>query len=386
MIQIVVGGDVCPSNSDASSFIGGDASAIFHDLLDDIRSADLSIVNLECPLTDVDSPIAKCGPHLRASTSCIAGLKDAGIHVLNMANNHILDHGAQGLESTLRIAESAGIAAVGAGRNREEARRILIRKVGDMRIGILCVAEHEFSIAGVDSPGANPLDLIDIVRNITAHREEWGFLVVLLHGGNEGYPFPSPRLMDTCRFLVEQGAGAVICQHSHCVGCYEEYRGGHIVYGQGNLVFDGSVIDRSFKDGPWTEGVLVDLRVTADCASSMRLLPYTQSRAEIGARKLGGTAADDLLHAVEERSARLRDKEFVQAEWHRRCKEQSQWYLSRVLGYRRLGRLLRCFDIVKCLYSPFDLRVLENTIRCETHREALETVLEERNRCATSRE
>ena len=40
-------------------FERGDAAAIFHDLLEDIRSADLAIVNLECPLTDVDSPIPK---------------------------------------------------------------------------------------------------------------------------------------------------------------------------------------------------------------------------------------------------------------------------------------------------------------------------------------
>ena len=70
--------------------------------------------------------------------------------MLNLANNHILDHGPQGLESTLQAAEAAGIATFGAGRDREEAAAILVRTVGGIRIGILGVAEHEFSIATAD--------------------------------------------------------------------------------------------------------------------------------------------------------------------------------------------------------------------------------------------
>lgn len=42
----------------------------------------------------------------------------------------------------------------------------------------------------------------------------------------------------TCRKLVEKGADLVVCQHSHCIGCREEYLQGTIVYGQGNFLFD----------------------------------------------------------------------------------------------------------------------------------------------------
>ena len=107
--------------------------------------------------------------------------------------------------------------------------------IQDIKIGFIGLSEHEFSLATEESWGANPLDLIDYIRNIKANSSEYDYLVVLLHGGSEHYPFPSPRLMETCRFLVEEGANAVVCQHSHCAGCYEEYLGRHIVYGQGNL-------------------------------------------------------------------------------------------------------------------------------------------------------
>lgn len=43
-----------------------------------------------------------------------------------------------------------------------------------------------------------------------------------------------------CRKIVEKGADLVVCQHSHCIGCMEEYDKGTIIYGQGNFLFDDS--------------------------------------------------------------------------------------------------------------------------------------------------
>lgn len=373
MIKVAIGGDICPTRANMSCFIAGDANAVFHDLMDDFLEADLSVVNLECPLTDNENRIAKDGPNLRAPVAAIEAIRKAGIDVLNLANNHILDQGTGGLESTLRAAEAAGIATVGAGRNLEYARRILIRSVGGIRIGILGVAEHEFSIATATSPGANPLDLIDMVRNISAQRRNIDYLVVLLHGGNETYPFPSPRLQDTCRFLVEQGANAVVCQHSHCVGCCEEYRGGHIVYGQGNLVFDSSNPTLG-----WNEGVLVCLHISEDGKSSMELVPFEQSRGGPGARKMTPDAAHALLQAIAERSKNLQIPGFIQEQWRQFCCERRHWYLSKVLGHGRiLSRLNRHGYLVKWLYSAASRLVLENIIRCEAHRDVLETIFDD---------
>lgn len=370
---VLIGGDTCPIGRNTPYFADGDAVTLFGDLLDEFERADLSVVNLECPLTDADTPMAKSGPTLRAPSRCVAAIKNAGIGVLNLANNHILDHGPAGLESTLRVVEAAGIATAGAGRNRDEARRILIRDAGGVRIGILGVAEHEFSIATASSPGANPLDLIDIVRNITAHKKEWDYLIVLLHGGNEGYPLPSPRLMDTCRFLVEQGAKAVICQHSHCVGCYEDYCGGHIVYGQGNFVFDSSA-----PPSGWNEGVLVRLCLSEKSASRMELVPFEQSGEQPGARKKTPDAARATLNAMTQRSERIQDATFVQEQWRQFCRNAEHYYLSTVLGHGPLlGRLNRYGHVVRYLLSKKALLGVQNVVRCEAHREVLETIFEQ---------
>lgn len=370
---IVVGGDLRLTEAELSVMPSKAPSAVFNDLRENFRDADLSIVNLEAPLTNFESPIRKSGPSLRAPLESAAAIGSAGIDVACLANNHILDHGAAGLDSTLRACHTAGLATVGAGPDMSEARRISIHNVRGLRVGLMGVTEHEFSCATESSPGANPLDLIDCVRNIRAHSNVVDYLVVLLHGGKEGYPFPSPRLMDTCRFLVEEGANAVICQHSHCVGCFESYRGGHIVYGQGNLLFD-------WPNPPpgWNEGVLVTLRVTPDRETALDLVPCEQLGAGRGVRRMGSRRAEDLLQRVAERSEQITDQRFVVDQWRELCRQRRDYYFGAVLGHGRIlqhaGRLsgLRLLP-----YSTKALLRMGNVIRCETHREVLETVLED---------
>lgn len=80
-------------------------------------------------------------------------------------------------------------------------------------------------------------------------------VIVFYHGGKEYVAYPSPNLQKICRAMVKRGADYVICQHSHCVGCYEKFQGGHIVYGQGNFIFDHS-------DHPmWQTGLLLKLLI-----------------------------------------------------------------------------------------------------------------------------
>jgi poly-gamma-glutamate capsule biosynthesis protein CapA/YwtB (metallophosphatase superfamily) len=147
MPRIIVGGDTCPIGRNRGLFEVGDARALLDDLLPEFEQADLSIVNLECPLIRKESPILKEGPVLGAPEACVNGLKAMGVDVAGLANNHIMDHGAQGLRTTIGALQEHGIAHVGAGENLAEARKILVREIKGVRIGILAMAEHEFGIA-----------------------------------------------------------------------------------------------------------------------------------------------------------------------------------------------------------------------------------------------
>jgi poly-gamma-glutamate synthesis protein (capsule biosynthesis protein) len=373
MVTVLLGADICPIEGNRPCFLKGDARMLFQDLLPEFEQASLSIANLECPLIERQTPTKKTGPVFGEPSACINGIKQAGIYVLNLANNHILDHGAPGLENTLAVCARAGVQTVGAGENLDAARRILIRDLGGLRIGILAVAEHEFSIATEKSPGANPLDLIDFVRNITAHRAQFDYLIVLLHGGDEFF-VPSPRIQNTCRFMVEMGANAVIVQHPHILGGYEDYRGGHIVYGQGALLMDEAIYRQRES---FHEGFLIKLSIAPDATSTMNIVPFTQSNPPPGARRMPKDREEKFRQTLVGRSTAIQDDAFVQAEWLKFCEENAHSYISGLLGHNRiLSKLNSRGLLTRLLYNQRVLLGVRNTVICETHREAIETIFD----------
>ena len=374
MITVLIGGDVVPKGRSLPYFKNGDVNIIFKDLIQEFKKSDFSIVNLECPLINKDTPIQKSGPMLGVQSACINGFKEARIDALNLANNHIMDHGAEGLKNTLTECAKAGILTVGSGKNLAEARQILIRKIGNFRIGILGLAEHEFSIAKENSWGANPLDLIDYVRNVDSQRSNFDYLIVLLHGGNEHYRFPSPRLKETCRFLVEMGANAVIVQHTHCPGCYEQYKNANIVYGQGNLIFDVPKMSTSFY-----EGFLVKLLIFDDLTSKLEIIPYFQSGEQVGTRIMNKHEKQMFLKSLMERSNQVKDDSFIKAQWLEFCTKKKHQYLSNVLCHNRILRKINKNGfLLKFFYKKQDLIRLGNVVSCESHKEVLDTIFDQK--------
>jgi poly-gamma-glutamate synthesis protein (capsule biosynthesis protein) len=374
MLTILIGADLCPIGGNRQYFVAGDAKSLFNDLLPEFQQADLCLANLECPLVEQSTPILKTGPTFGEPTSCLNGIKAAGISVLGLANNHILDHGAAGLKNTLKACAQAGIGVAGAGENLEAARRIWIKDFNGFRVGILAVAEREFSIATKDSPGANPLDLIDCVRNLKSTGDKFDYLIVLLHGSDE-FHVPTPRIKNTCHFLVELGADAVIVQHPHHLGGYENYQDSHIVYGQGALIMDEDIY-RNLKS--FHEGFLVKLSVAADASSTMEIVPYVQSDPVPGARKMKPEQERQFRRSLEEKSRAILDDGFVQEQWLKFCEERKHEYLSCLLGHNRLLSKFNSRGLLeKLFHGKLPLLRARNVVSCETHHEAIQTLFEQ---------
>jgi len=372
MIEILIGGDVCPTGCNESAFINGDVETIFGDTLSELSMADISAINLECPLVSRETPIEKSGPVLGVRDSCINAISKAGIDIVNLANNHIMDHGVEGLSNTISVLDKYSISHVGAGVNLEDAKSVLIKNVNGTRIAFYAVAEHEFSIATDNCAGANPLNIIDFVRIMETNKDEWDYLVILVHGGNEGYPYPNPFLRDVCRFFVEQGANSVICQHSHCPGCYETYRDGHIVYGQGNLCFDNLLgTDRS-----WHEGFFVRLSLEAGSRCKMDIIPFVQTESGPGIHLMGGEKLEQFLRVLSERSSAILDNSFIEEQWRRFCTDRKKGYLNTLLGNGSFAsRLAGKLGLAKYFCTRNALIRKLNLIRCESHREILIKIL-----------
>ena len=371
-MRITIGGDFSPVGPIGLACQNGDAKAVFGDLVKDLRGSALAVLNLECPLISGESPIVKSGPILGVARDHVNVLRPAGFQLVGLANNHAMDHGASGLASTIDACEKAGLTCFGAGPDLDAARQVKVREIDGFRVAFLGMAEREFGIAQHDRWGANPLDPLDFVRNVARHGKDWDFLIILLHGGNEFYPYPRPSLMNACRFLVEQGADAVICQHSHSAGCYETYEGGHIVYGQGNLLFDSPNSSAS-----WYEGLLVTLDIDQPHSSKLGLVPICQSRPFPGVRRMPEPRATEFMTEIEQRSDKLSDDGFVRHQWDDYCERIREHYLRRLGSPNRAFRALdRLTGYTRFFYSRTSLRAEHlNLFRCESHREVLINIL-----------
>lgn len=369
MSTIVIGGDVCPSGNIQTAFTKGESEIILNDLYPIFNNANYSVINLECPLIKESSPIEKDGPVLGANINCINGLRAMGVNAVNLSNNHILDHGEKGLKSTINACEEYGVEYFGAGKNLKSAKKPLIKTINNKQIGFIGIAENEFSIASNTTWGANPVDVIEIVRTLREYRNKIDHLIILVHGGKEHYQYPTPELQKLCRFLVEEGADVVVCQHSHCAGTYEYYQNKPIVYGQGNFIFE----NLKRKSHLWNQGFLVSLDFND--IISVKFTPFEQSKGFIGAKRMNMIDETKFLEDLEIRSKKISSSQFVEDEWKKLCRSEKYLYSSRVLGHNRFLRILnRNVHFSDWLYSKKTKMMVRNVVECEVHREGLETL------------
>jgi len=363
-VDIIICGDLVPTRSNIELFDKGNVTELLGDKLLAVWSkANFRIFNLEVPLTDIEEPIDKCGLNLIAPTSVIEGIRALSPSVIALANNHILDQGVSGLNSTLRLLTQFDIPFVGAGKDVNEASKPYIIDQNGIKVGIYACAEHEFSIATDNSPGANPFDPLESLDHIMALRSECNYVIVLYHGGKEHYRYPSPYLQKVCRKIVEKGADLVICQHSHCIGCYEIYNGSIIVYGQGNFIFDKN--DNEY----WKTSLMI--KVAIDEKPVIEYVPVKKVRNVI--RLAIGKEADEILQAFIKRSEEILQKDFISQQYRKFAYENYFNYIRSLAGFgkwlSRLDRKLLNNRLVRHKYNKKQLLAVQNYVECESHRE-----------------
>ena len=379
MVKIIIGGDICPTKRDEDTFLDGDASQLFSDILPNIQSADLAIANLETCLINSPSPIKKSGAIFGNSPNILNAIKSSGVNFLNLANNHILDHGEKGLKSTVEAIKNHDFNYVGAGNSIDEASKPFTIEIKGKTISVLSYTEHEFSIANNGKPGANPVDVIDFVTRIQDLKKSSDFLLLLYHGGKENYNLPSPEQQKLCRFFIDQGVNMLVCQHSHTAGVYESYNSGNIYYGQGNFIFDPYPLKRDWL----YKGFLIELIINDDNSTNIQLIPYVHNsfyRDEIGIRKMNTEESEIFMDNISEASKKMTENpKYVNDEWVKLSKSLENTYLSVLNGNGRIMRKLNeIFPWLKLIYKNKRKLVLKNILTCETHHEIIKTILKER--------
>lgn len=376
-MKLIIGGDIVPTSTNIDLFIRGDVDTLIgSELKSVLNEANYKVFNLETPLVNQKSPIKKSGPSLIASPETIEALKQLGVNLVTLANNHILDQGEKGLESTIKTLETAQISWIGVGYNNKNICSSRIVEIEGRKIGFYACAEHEFSIVGNLQPGANPFDARISLTDISQLKKKCDYLIVLYHGGKEEYRYPTPELQKSCRSAVDAGADLVLCQHSHCIGCEEEYHGSRIVYGQGNFIFDESECEL------WKTSLLLSINEKYE----IDYCPIVKYGNKI--RLAEEKERKDILKEFKDRSESIKKENFIADSFDLLCKEKENMYLLRLLGVNRNSLIFRLFNkismrkwesfIIKRKLNNKYILTLINFIECEPHRELLISMLKKR--------
>jgi len=246
-IRILATGDIIPARCVyAQQLAYQNFRHAFLATADVLRAADITVGSLDASLSDAGQPIGCTETFsLLAPARSIEGLTFAGFDVLTVASNHAKDCGAsacgdQALLDTLTNLETAGIAAVGGGRNLAEARSPRVLTVNGVRFAFLGYDDIGSSDYGatVDSPGTAPLAFGTLREDVARARLQADVVIVLNHWGTEYTSVPTERQRGLAWEAVDAGATLVIGNHPHAVQAVEFLKGGFVSYALGNFVFD----------------------------------------------------------------------------------------------------------------------------------------------------
>ncbi len=263
MPRLVVVGDVAVEHADPEF--------VMRQVADYIRASAIACCNCEWPLTNRGAPWpGKAGRVVRSHPSKVPLYSSAGFDVVSLANNHVMNYGAEGLEQTLNVLDGAGVRHCGAGQNLEEAHRPALVEWEGTRVAFLSYTSvftpgfeatterpgmavvkvettyripkrlHEMPGSPLDiTTTPDPKDEERMLSDVRSAREQADIVVVLMHWGvSMGYQHLVPYQIRLGHAAIDAGADLVVGHHPHTVQGVEVYNGKTIAYSVPHFGFD----------------------------------------------------------------------------------------------------------------------------------------------------
>jgi poly-gamma-glutamate capsule biosynthesis protein CapA/YwtB (metallophosphatase superfamily) len=219
-LTLITTGDVIPARSvNWKMTIDNDFTYPFKKTADFLKSADLTLINLESPLTN-PCPITQEGMVFCGSQRFIEGLKFADIDVVNLANNHIFNWGEAGFKQTLNLLQKNGVLPSGS----------------PLPLAIKNIKGFNFGFLGYNILN-NPNET-QILEQIRQAKSQVDFLVVSFHWGVEYQRYPARQTINLAHKSIDAGADLIDGNHPHWYQPIEIYKEKPIIYAQGNFIFD----------------------------------------------------------------------------------------------------------------------------------------------------
>jgi poly-gamma-glutamate capsule biosynthesis protein CapA/YwtB (metallophosphatase superfamily) len=280
IIRLMVGGDVMLGRGVKQALLQCGPAYPLEPVARVMRHADLTLVNLECALTS--STIRWQGApkafYFGAPPQATHTLTGAGIDMISLANNHVLDFGVDGLRETLRSLRRHGIGFAGAGDNIDAALSPLIIDRGGIRFGMGAFCDHQIDFsAQQDRPGIACIDLDDeidalaMLRNALAPLQhaavDWPILS--LHWGPNMLCRPTIKFRRLAHAAIDMGWKILFGHSAHVFQGIEIYHGCPIIYSAGDLVDDYHV-DPGFKND---HQLLFEMKLTRSMLRRISLYP-----------------------------------------------------------------------------------------------------------------
>lgn len=308
---LVIAGDWAPIRAFAP-LIESDPQAIYGDVLPLLQKADLTLVNMEAPLSDIGSEACKSGAVFKGRTCHVKGLTAVPFSAVTLGNNHMFDFGVEGFQQTVRVLDRHGIARTGAGMTKAEAQAPLMMEANGVRIAIVNISEGEDLTAAGPGPGVAGWDIKGActrIRNLKKNTTRALHAVIaVVHCGLEYIPFAPEYATNAFRKLAHAGADAVIGHHPHVPQGLFFHKNTPVCCSLGNFIFYQPT---NFF---WRKlGYLVRLHISKKGLAGLDIEPYRIH--DRGVQMLAGPDRDYFFKRLKEISEPLSTPEGSREAW-----------------------------------------------------------------------
>ncbi|WP_281886013.1 CapA family protein [Paenibacillus sp. YYML68] len=235
-----------------------------------LEAADITAANLETPITTRGDAQTKEYVY-RSSPNVLPELTKAGIDLVNLANNHSMDYGKEGLLDTLRHLDEHGVLRVGAGVDADEAYGYTIVEKQGMKlayIGTSHVLPAVSWLSGKGKPGISvPHTSKQVLESIAKARQEADLVIVVAHWGEERKPYPVKEQTELAHAFIDAGADLIIGSHPHVLQGFEQYKGKWIAYSLGNFIFTTNEVPETW------ESMILEASCTKERSCQLHVTP-----------------------------------------------------------------------------------------------------------------